>query len=127
MRQIKKQSGISLIGLIFILGILACVALLGMKIVPTVSEYSSVKKAIEVAKSNGTSPAEIRKSFDKQAEVAYITAIAGKDLEITKNGAEVEISFAYDKKIPLVGPASLLIEYNGTTAKDKSSSKRAGD
>ena len=29
---------------------------------------------------------------------------------------EVEISFAYDKVIPLVGNASLLLEFEGTTA-----------
>lgn len=127
MRHIEGQRGISLIGLIFILAILAGVALLGMKIVPTVSEYSSVKKAIDMAKNSGSTPAEIRKSFDKQAEVAYITAISGKDLEITKSGGEVVVSFAYDKKIPLVGPASLLIEYAGTTARGGASSKQAGD
>jgi hypothetical protein len=30
----------------------------------------------------------------------------------------VEVSFAYQKKIPLVGPASLLIDYEGSTARN---------
>lgn len=117
MDSLKKQRGISLIGLILVLAVLAGVALLGLKIVPTVTEYSAIKTAIDKAKSSGSTVQEIRSSFDKQADVAYITSISGKDLDITKSGNEVEISFAYDKKIPLVGPASLLIEYSGTTAR----------
>jgi hypothetical protein len=111
-----RQQGVSLTGLIFILAILGMIAVLGMKIGPTVVEYMSVKKAIAGAKGAGTTPAEVRTSFDKQAEVSYIESINGKDLDIIKNGDVLDVSFAYQKKIPLVGPASLLIDYEGSTA-----------
>jgi hypothetical protein len=119
MKAINKQRGVSLFGLIFILAVLGGLGLLGMQIVPTVTEYSSIKNAIKIAKSNGTSEREIRQSFDKQANVAYVSAISGKDLDITKHGNEFEISFEYQKKIPLVGPASLLLEYSGSTASSR--------
>ncbi len=112
-----KQQGVSLVGLIVGLAILAVVAVIGMKIVPTVTEYNAVKNAVAKAKGAGTTPMEIRNSFDKQAGVAYIESISGKDLEIANTSNGIEVSFAYDKKIPLVGPASLLIEYSGSTAK----------
>lgn len=115
----RKQQGISLVGLIFVLAILAGLAVIGMKVVPTVTEYMAVNKAIAKAKTDGSTPVEIRNSFDKQADVAYITSITGKDLEVYNGGNGLEVSFAYDKKIPLVGPASLLIEYAGTTDKQK--------
>ena len=38
-------------------------------------------------------------------------------LEITRNGEEVEVSFAYQKKIPLIAPVSLVFDFEGTTAK----------
>ena len=115
-----KQQGISLVGLIFMLGILAGVGLLGLKIVPTVTEYMAVSKAIGKAKADGTTPAAIRLSFDKQADAAYITSITSKELEVYNGGSGLEVSFAYDKKIPLFGPASLLIEYAGSTDKQGS-------
>jgi hypothetical protein len=115
----RKQQGISLVGLIFVLAILAMLAVIGLKVVPTVTEYMAVNKAIAKAKTDGSTPVEIRNSFDKQADVAYITSITGKDLEVYNGGNGLEVSFAYDKKIPLVGPASLLIEYAGTTDKQK--------
>lgn len=112
----NTQSGISLTGLIFILAIVGVIAVLGMKVVPSVTEYMAVKKAIAAAKAAGSTPAEVRTSFDKNADIGYITSISGKDLEITQNGGALEVSFAYEKKIPLVGPASLLLDFEGSTA-----------
>jgi type II secretory pathway pseudopilin PulG len=118
LRSQIKQEGVSLVGLIFILAILGVLAVLGLKVVPTVTEYASIKKAIDLAKASGTTVREIQTSFDKQASAGYIDSISGKDLEIIKDGNDIEISFAYQKKIPLVGPTSLLIDYAGSTAKN---------
>ncbi|NMM39048.1 MAG: DUF4845 domain-containing protein [Glaciimonas sp.] len=112
-----RQNGLTLVGLIFILAIVAVVALLAMKVVPTAIEYSAISKAILSAKNSGTTVAEIRTAFDRQANAGYIDAIDGKDLDITNIDGETTVSFAYQKKIPLFGPASLLLEYAGTTAK----------
>lgn len=121
---VRRQKGISLIGLIFMLGILFMIAMLGIKVTPTVVEFMSIKKAIQSAKLAGNTVREIQSSFDKQAETGYFDAISGKDLLIVRNGDVMEVSFAYTKKIPLVGPASLLLEYEGTTAKNAVASKK---
>lgn len=116
--SIKKHRGMSLVGLIFVLGILALIVVLASKIAPTVIEYMSIKKAINSVKTtSGGSAREIQAAFDKQADVSYITSVSGNDLIIEKTDTGLEISFFYTKKIPLVGPASLLLEYEGTTAK----------
>lgn len=112
----NKQNGMTLVGLIFILALVGCIGVVAMQVIPSFVEYQSIKKAIHVAKAASTNPNEIRISFDKQAETGYIDSIKGKDLEISKNGDNVEVSFAYEKKLHLVGPASLLMEYEGTTA-----------
>lgn len=113
----QRQSGISLVGLIVAIAILGCIGLLGMQIFPTYMEYRAILGAIERAKRDGGgSIKDIQDSFNKSAEVGYISAISGRDLMIERQGGEFEISFAYEKKIPLVGPASLLMEYEGTTA-----------
>ena len=110
------QRGISLAGLIFVLVFLGAVGVFGLKVVPTVLEYQAIKSAVLAASKDGSNPREIQASFDKRATIAYIESITGKDLVIVRNGNEFDVSFAYDKKIPLVGPASLLLEYEGTTA-----------
>lgn len=110
-----KQHGLSLVGFMFVVVIVAFLAVLGMKVVPSVVEYSAIKKAIVKAKEAGSTPAEIKSSFDKQATTGYIDSVSGRDLEITKTDSGFEVSVAYQKKIELVGPASLVLDYVATT------------
>ena len=127
LRSNFRQAGVSLTGLIFVLAILAVLAVLGMKVVPTVSEYMSIKKAVNNAKTAGITPAEVRAAFDRQAEISYIDSISGKDLELVKNGDAFDISFAYQKKISLVGPVSLLIDYEDSTAPKRLGKKKQAE
>lgn len=113
----SRQRGVSLSGLVFILAALGLVAVLGMKVAPTVIEYRAISNAVASAKAAGTSAREIRAAFDKSASVNYIESVSGKDLLIDKDNGELEVSFAYEKKIALAGPASLLLSYAGSTAK----------
>lgn len=122
--SLKHQQGLSLIGLIFVLGIVALIAMLGIKVVPTVVEFLNVKKAIVAAKQAGPAANDIKRAFDRQADVGYIDAVSSKDLVIANVNGDVEVSFSYVKKIPLVGPASLLLEYEGTTAKSGTVAKK---
>lgn len=111
----RSEQGVSLTGLIVLLAIVGFIAVMAMKVVPTFTEYLSIKKAIVSVKAQGGSIPEMRAAFNRQAEVGYIDAIDGKDLTIAKNGDDADISFAYQKVIPLVGPVSLLIDYAGST------------
>jgi len=116
--QSKRQSGISLVGLIVGIAILGFIGVLGMKIVPTFLEYRAIQGAIERAKKDGgDSVKAIQDSFVKSAEVGYISSVGPRDLIIERVDGQIEISYEYEKKIPLVGPASILLEYNGSTMK----------
>ncbi|TFV90327.1 DUF4845 domain-containing protein [Oxalobacteraceae bacterium OM1] len=110
------QAGLSMIGFLFVIVVLALVAVLGMKIVPTVVEYSAIKKAIATAKQNGNSAVEIQNSFNKSRDVNYIESVDAKDLEIVKSTDGFDVSVAYEKRIPLVGPASLVLDYRASTS-----------
>ncbi|HCE08625.1 MAG TPA: DUF4845 domain-containing protein [Oxalobacteraceae bacterium] len=118
LRSRIRQTGVSLGGLIILLFLIGMGAVLALKVVPTVTEYLGIKHAIASAKASSTTIAQARATFDKQADVGYIDSISSKDLDIVKNGGDIDISFAYQKKIPLVGPVSLLIDYAGSTSKD---------
>lgn len=113
----RRQQGLTLVGLIFMLAVLGFLGVLALKIAPTYMEYRAIQGAIVKAKAAGATPREIQASFDKSAVATYIESIGGKDLVIDKNNGEIEVSFAYEKRIPLVGPASLVLDYTGSTAK----------
>ena len=111
----RRQRGLTLIGLLFSGIIIALIALVVMRVVPTVIEYFNIKKAVVRATSASPSglPSEIRTAFDRSQAIDDFSAIAAKDLVITKVNDKTVVSFAYEKRVPLFGPASLLIEYKG--------------
>ena len=120
MDMIKYQRGVALSGLIFWGIVIALVAVLGMKVTPTAIEYFKLVKIIKtIASQTGpeTTVPDIRKSFERFADVDYITDFKATDLEISKDGGKVVIEFAYEKKIPLFANVSLLIDYSGSSAR----------
>lgn len=113
----KSQQGITLIGLLFIGGILACVILVGAQLLPTVIEYQAIHKAAKKSVTEGGDTVQsIRAAFDRQAVIDSIKSISGKDLEVSKGADGTPIvSFAYDRELHLVGPAHLVMKYEGST------------
>ena len=111
----KDQRGITLFGLMFWAIVVGFVALVGMRVLPTMNEYFTIQKAVKkVANEGGGTVPEIRNAFDKQKEIEYsIQSITGKDLVITKENDKIVVSFAYDKEIELMKPVYLLIKYEG--------------
>ena len=112
----REQRGVTLIGLLFWAVLIGAVALVAMKVFPTVNEFWTIKRTVaKVAQEGGTTVPEIRAAFERQKQIEYsIESISGKDLEITKENDRIVISFAYDKEIMLIEPVYLLIKYSGS-------------
>lgn len=107
-----QQRGISFIGILFVGGVLACAGVLGAQVLPTVIEYQAIIKAASKAQ-EGNTVAEVKSIFDKAAAIDNIASIAGKDLQITKEGDKTVVAFSYTREIHMAGPAYLLLKYNG--------------
>ena len=59
---------------------------------------------------------EIRNIYDGYANVDHIETITAADLDISKEGNQVVISFEYEKRIPLFLNVSLLIEFQSSSS-----------
>lgn len=108
----SRQRGISFIGLVVVGSLLAMAGVVGAQIVPTVVELQAIQKAVNRA-AEGGSVVEIRNAFDKQASIDDIKSISGKDIEVSKEGDKVVVSFSYQREIHLTGPAYLTLKYSG--------------
>ncbi|WP_119352893.1 DUF4845 domain-containing protein [Azohydromonas sediminis] len=109
------QRGFTLLGLLAWAIVIGFVALIGLRVFPSVNEYFTILRAVnKVASEGGSTVAEIRAAFDRQKDIEYsISSISGRDLEITKENDRVVVRFAYDKEIELFPPVYLLIKYQG--------------
>jgi hypothetical protein len=117
----KYQRGVSLSGLMMGLTVFGLVALLAMKVVPEWMEYGKIVKAVKSTASDSglkeSTVAQVRTAYQKKAELDDIKSMPADDLEITKDGAELVISFAYQKKIPLFSNVSVVFDFEGSSAK----------
>lgn len=112
--QHQKQRGLTFLSLLIVGILLAYAGVILAQVVPTYTEFLTVQKAAKKA-SEGTTVAEVRSIFDKAANIDYITSISAKDLDIGKEGDQVVVSFAYVREIHLVGPAYLVMKYEGSS------------
>jgi hypothetical protein len=111
----RAQRGVSLIGLLAWAIIVGFVGYVAVRVLPTVNEYLTIQRAVNrIATEGPATVAEVRKAFDRQKDIEYaISAISGKDLEVTKENDRLVIRFAYDREIPIVEPVYLLMKYKG--------------
>jgi hypothetical protein len=114
-RRGARQRGVTMFGLLFWAIIVGFVALIGMRVLPTLNEYFTIQRAINKIATDGASTVpEIRTAFEKQKDIEYaITSITGKDLVVTKENDKVVIRFAYDKEVEIMSPVFILIKYEG--------------
>lgn len=121
----KKQHGLSLFGFILIAILVAAAAVTFFRVVPAYSQYFSIKSTISrlVKDSAGQTPAAIRETFSKNAQIGYIEDVKPQDLKITQVGNVTRISVAYEKVVPLVANVSLLFDFRI----DESSGKSVGN
>jgi hypothetical protein len=114
----KKQSGATLLGMLFVGAMLFFVAIIAMKIFPAYQEYFSVKTVIRAMNKeplNTMSKKEIQDSFDKRANTSYVTVVKGTDLVMSKNSAgETTVSAQYQVVTPLFGNISAMMDFNAS-------------
>src|SRR6187402_856691 len=111
---ISRQRGISFMGLLFVAIVLACVGVVAAQVIPTLIELQAIDKAVNKAK-EGTTVPEVRAIFDRAQAIDDFKSVTGKDLDIRKVGDKVVVSYAYEREIPLFGPAYLTLKYKGET------------
>ncbi len=114
----KNQRGLALSGLLSWGMVIAVVAMLGIRVAPEYLTYFKIVKAVKAValNSSGKTVPEIRASFAKYLEVEHVSTITPADLDISKEGNDVVIAFAYESRIPLISNISLLIDFEGSTS-----------
>jgi hypothetical protein len=117
----SKQRGFTLSKLLMIVIVGGMIALLGIKLVPEYIEYFKIKNnVIAVAEEVNNKPdstvADVRRGFDRRAEIDHIKGLSSADLDVSKDGKRIVVSFEYERKVPLFSNISVLIDFAGSSA-----------
>ncbi len=114
----KRQQGLTLISIIFILGLIGFFVLLTLKIIPIYSDHGKVSSALKALKQTPElatkSEAEIRDSLGKRFSINYVYDVKNEDITVVKHGNYVKVDIEYETVVKLVGNLSLLAEFHDT-------------
>ena len=88
MAGVANQRGLSMIGFLFVATVVAAVAVIGFRMVPSYVEYFTITKAIEKSLRDAPdpTPAVVKRSFEKYIAADYIDSVRASDLNVTREG-----------------------------------------
>jgi len=116
MNTLKTQRGVTGLGWLIILGLIAFFAFLSLKLFPIFVENFNVKTALESLKNEqgierkaGT---EIRDLLWRKLDINDVKNVGLKNIKINKRKGNLYVRVVYDVKQPLVGPLSLVAEFD---------------
>ncbi len=114
----KRQQGLTLISLVFVLGLIGFFVLLTLKIVPIYLDHGKVKSALAALKETPNiqtkSEAEIRDSLSKRFNINYVQDVTPDEIKIVKHGDYVKVDIEYETVVKLAGNLSVLAEFHDT-------------
>ena len=109
----KQQRGVSIMGLLTVLVLFIVVALFAMKVIPSFMEYPHRQVGDRGDRAPGRDQPGRRAARVREPRARSTTSspCRPQDLEITRDGNQVVIAFAYRKEIPLFAGVGLYIDY----------------
>lgn len=116
----RKQLGVSLLGLIMGLALLGFVGIMAAKLLPAYLEYMAVKKILNAMEAAGDlkgTVRDIRYNFEKRNAIEDIKSVRGDDLEVTKDGAQAVVTANWSVRVPMVHNINACLDFYVTTAK----------
>ncbi len=115
-----RQRGLTFANFLLMAILLVLLAIFGMKVVPAFVENRTIAHILDKIAHDpdlqNSPPQEIRQSFEKNAMMNNITVVTGQDILVDKTPAGWVLEAKYNVKIGLVGNASLLLEFDTSSA-----------
>lgn len=117
----RQQQGMTISKLLIVLVAVGAVGLVGLKLTPEYIEYFKIKSNVTaVAQEANSNPnitvPDVRRAFERRADIDHIKGFTAAELDITKEGGQIVVSFEYERKVHLIKNISILIDFAGSSA-----------
>ena len=117
----SKQSGITLIGFLFVLAIAGFFGFMAMKLVPAYTEFMGVNKAMNQIATEGMEGKtldDVRRGLMLKLDFQYVSSntITPKDITIKRQGNAAQLNVSYDKRVPFMYNIDFLLHFEKSVA-----------
>lgn len=113
----RRQEGLTLLGFLLVVVLIAVIALVGMRLFPIYSEYYNVVGSMESLKNQpgigAKSPDEVKELFFRRLYVNYVESVERKNVLVSRDGG-LHIRVKYEVRRPLVGNLDVVASFDKT-------------
>lgn len=111
-----RQRGMTVIGMLLVIIVIAFVALIAMKVVPMYVQYYSIKSTIESIRKEPQvaqmSAQEIQSAIQKRFDIGYVDNITARDLKIRNDRNGRVLDLVYQDERALFYGLSVVLKVN---------------
>lgn len=112
----RRQRGITMIGFVVIMGLIAFFTLLTLKILPIYLEHFKVLSSLESLKEDQTLPKKSRREvislLQKRLDINMVENVTPEDVLVTKQDGVVTVSVNYEVEKPIFGNLSVIAYFD---------------
>ena len=117
--MLKRQQGMTMIGVLFVLALIGVIGYAGMRILPLYLNYMKVARSMEATaaefKGDSVDQAALRRTLEKHWQIEDIDSVSAKDVEIVKDEGTTTMHVAYDDSAPYIANVSLTVHFDKTS------------
>ncbi len=118
------QQGLTILGFLLVAAVVVIFALVGFRVIPSYIEYYSVKRALEDTMRGGgadpNNPLAFRKELERRLQTSYVENVKAADAILQRSGGQVTAELAWERRLHIVGNASILLEFEVTSTQGAS-------
>jgi Tfp pilus assembly major pilin PilA len=112
----RRQRGMTVIGMLLLIIVIAFVALIAMKVVPMYVQYFSIKSTIESIRKEQQvaqmSAQDIQNAIQKRFDIGYVDNIMARDLKIRNDRNGRVLDLVYQDERTLFYGLSVVLKVN---------------
>lgn len=114
------QRGMTLIGMLLLIIMLAFIALIAMKVVPLYVQYYTIKSTIESIRKEPQlaqmTTQDIQAGIQKRFDIGYVENVKARDLKIRSESGGRVLDLVYQDERPLFYGLSVILKVNETVS-----------
>jgi Tfp pilus assembly major pilin PilA len=112
----RRQRGMTLIGWLIVLGLIAFFSLLAIRLVPVYLDNYKVRGTLASLKEEPyitqKAPEEIRRLIERRLDINMVETVQAKDFKIERKDGRTAVYTEYEVQRPFLGNVSLLVRFN---------------
>ncbi|HQU16534.1 MAG: hypothetical protein B7Z66_06680 [Chromatiales bacterium 21-64-14] len=116
MKTIRRQEGMSMIGLLLLIFIGGFFVLLALRLIPAYLEYFSVASSLDSMKTQGgladKSPSDLRDLLDRRFEVNNVEHITAREVTIRPVNGGKQLEAKYQVEVPILGNVDAVVKFD---------------